>query len=321
MKMIENILGPRKLSRRYQFLDTVRILKRFAQRYPLHNNTPLTSTPFFIVGSGRSGNTLLRTILMAHGDFIIPPESYVLGNVTREYYRYNFLPWALLARLVISCFESYPQFSTWEIDLHFFYQRVLGFPPAKQSLAQIIEELYLFYGEMMQIKGKRWGDKTPMNTFNLHEINMVFPQAQYIHMLRDGRDVVASYLNTGFYDDLLEAANRWDRSVGLVQTFGDQIGSKRYHEIRYEILIAQPDDTIREVCEFLQIDFRPKMLLFWEEAQHLGDTKLLHHANVHKPISTDSIGKWRTQLSSQQQSNLESQIGLTLQKLGYSSDL
>ena len=75
-------------------------------RRPLRRpTTKISPPPFFIVGSGRSGNTLLRAVLTGHSKVAIPPESYVLAKTIRRFRSYSFLNWSLLVRMILSEFE------------------------------------------------------------------------------------------------------------------------------------------------------------------------------------------------------------------------
>lgn len=277
----------------------------------------LSCNPFFVIGSGRSGNTLLRAILTAHPALAIPPESYVLGRAIRHYRFYSFLPWELLARLVITEFESFEQFPTWEIEVQPFYATALTLPAEKRHLAGLLDAFYSYYAQARFPGATRWGDKTPANTFQVKLIDQVFPQAQYLHMVRDGRDAVASYLTAGLYHDPEEACRRWLRSVEIAQQFGARLEPGRYLEVTYEDLVRTPQATTQAVCHFLGVDFRPEMLEFWRTTDTLGDTKLAHHSNLRNPINEKSIGKWRRDLPPETRQYIETRLEAKLRALNY----
>ncbi|MCP4424416.1 MAG: sulfotransferase [Chloroflexi bacterium] len=301
----------------YHWLDKYRYLLEGFRRYPLQNGRSVGIRPFFIIGSGRSGNTLLRAMLTTHDDLSIPPESYVLGAVVREYNRYSFLPWHILSRLVISRFESHHQFHAWEISLRSVYQSALDLQPDQRTLAHLLDLIYRVYSAQKRPSAQRWGDKTPSNTLRLDELELVFPQAQYIHMIRDGRDVVSSYLQAGIYREIEQAAHRWRVSVERGRQLGRKIGDGRYMEVRYEALVADPEAELRGVCLFLDIEFQSDMLDFWQTADQLGDANLPHHANVKNPINLASIGRWRENLTAVEQELVQQLLGPTLDALGY----
>ncbi len=311
--------GPRPVPIFFHHLYNLALIgKGLLRRAPLRGRPEtLSCTPFFIIGSGRSGNTLLRAILTAHPMLAIPPESYVLGRAIRHYRFYSFLPWELLARLVITEFESFEQFPTWEIDIQPFYATALALPAEKRNLACLLDGLYGYYAQAKFSGATRWGDKTPANTFQVRLIDQVFPQAQYIHMLRDGRDAVSSYLAAGLYTDVEEACRRWLRSVETAQAFGARLGPTRYLEITYENLVRAPATTTQTVCHFLGVDFRPEMMDFWRTTEALGDTKLAHHSNLRNPINEKSIGKWQRDLDADTRRYVEDRLGDKLRALNY----
>ncbi len=284
--------------------------------YPLHRGEPYR--PFFIVGSGRSGNTLLRRLLQASPEIHIPPETYVLGKVIRSFRRYRLvMRWEHLVHLTLSMFEFYPEFDTFEISLRPLAQRLLNTPPGSRSLALILDSFYRFHGEETGKKFSVWGDKTPNNSYALDRIFSTFPKAQFIHILRDGADVVPSLIKAGIRVDLPSAAKRWQTSVAAVQQFIKK-HPENCHELRYENLVQSPQKTMAPLFEFLKLPFDPALIDSQAPANTMRDlTKYSHLSNVMDPISTDSIGKGRKELSSEQKQVLQEMLGADLKRLGY----
>ena len=163
---------------------------------------------------------------------------------------------------------------------------------------------------------KIWGDKTPMNTLYLDWIGSVFSNSKFVHIIRDGRDVASSYLKMGRYDTILEAASRWIKSIELAKSFGSKINGN-YMELRYEDLVTKPEDSIKKVCDFIDISYDSGMLDHTKQVEKLGDTNKQHHSNLSKPISSDSIGKWKNNLSESDQKSITQLLSNHLQRLGY----
>jgi|GEM_PF-799703 len=317
MNALRNWYRGRGFSPLFQATETILSLSNLFSRHALKPVDDERLRPVFIIGSGRSGNTLMRALLVAQGEIAIPPESYVLGSAIREFYRYNYLPWQMLARLGLSRFESHPQFHTWEMDMLPVYHLALHFDREQQNFACLIDVLYSNYAKQHQPQARRWGDKTPMNTLYLDEIRQVFPHAQFVHMLRDGRDVVASYLQSGLYDDLPAAARRWLEAIEAASQLGEKQGKDGYLLVRYEDLVNEPLRIVQDTCSFLDIAYRKEMLEFWKRADELGDTYQNHHQKIHSPIKPDSIGSWQRQLSEQQQEQVQRLLDGKLAELGY----
>lgn len=277
--------------------------------------------PFFIIGSGRSGNTLLRRLLNNHSTLAIPPETYVLGSVIKRFRQNSGMRWVDLVEYTFSAFEFHREFKTFGISLRPLVNELEDAAIKNRNLAHILNRFYHYYCEQSGKNCVRWGDKTPMNTFYLERIFSVFPDAQFIHILRDGCDVVSSYIDAGIYKSLEEAAERWSVSVGLVEEFYQRhptVGMV----IRYEELVSTPKPTLLNVCNFLEIDFEETML---QEATNVGKAKMgdvemhRHHDNVLNPVNTDSIGKGRAQLSAIEKARIDKIIEIQLKRLGYKS--
>jgi protein-tyrosine sulfotransferase len=290
------------------------------RRYPASRGPgEIDPPPFFIVGAARSGNTLLRALLVGHTEISIPPESYVLGTIARKWDRINFLDWGEVVKLVVGEFESHPEFHTWNTALSPVYETLLGLAPEERSLARVIDAVYRHYSAEKSRGFRVWGDKTPLNTECLPSIDRVFPDARYIHVIRDGRDAVSSAVEAGLFGGSVEAVCRqWLLRVGNASEFGRRVGGDRYMELRYEDLVTDAGAAVRRVCAFLGVAFEAQMMEHSQSFDTMGDTGTLeHHANVRKPITSDSIGKWKQRLTEGQIRTVERMLRHRLDTLGY----
>jgi hypothetical protein len=283
---------------------------------PLTNNEDIT--PFFIVGSGRSGNTLLRRILNTHDGIVIPPETYVLGEIFRLHNLHKSVKWEQYVNIILSTFEYHDQFFTFEIEsLRELALELKQFKPSERSLALILDKFYHFYAEIKGEELERWGDKTPINAAYVYRLKKSFSNAQFIHIVRDGVDVAYSYVNANLYEDYETAALRWKKSVNFLKKFGKKF-PESYLEVTYEQLVRAPENTTKEVCTFLDIAFRQEMISSDKEASKLGDVRYLdHHNNVFNKINTDSIGKGRSKVPVEVLSNLKKRLNPLLEQLEY----
>lgn len=288
-------------------------------KYPIGNKkNNISCAPFLIIGSGRSGNTLLRAILVSNPKIAIPPESFVLHRIVKKFQAYSFLPWRELVKLIVGEFESSSHFFTWEINMYGVYDRLFKLDKEKRTLANIIDEIFCYYSERKFPNFEIWGDKTPLNTLHLDLIDNLFDNAKYINLIRDGRDVVSSYLKMGRYASVEEAAYRWKRSIELARKFGKNKSKNEYIEIRYEKLVSNPSNEIKKICEFLNVGFHKDMIEHQKIANELSDVKQMpHYSNVKNPINTDSIGKWKRNLSDEQRIKVEELLNDKLKELNY----
>jgi len=297
--------------------DVVSRLKRtfFNKAYPLA--APLLPSPFFIIGSGRCGSTLLRRMLQANPDVHIPPESYVLGEVGRLFMRNRQMDWHYLVNLVLSTFEYQREFDKFDMDMRALVHQLWELPEQERSLAAILDSLYRFHGQYTGQNFTVWGDKTPENTFELDMLIRIFPQSKFIHLLRDGVDVAASFVSRGLMDDMLSAAKHWQTAVLTSREFMQQY-PKQCIEVRYEDLVASPEQTLQGLCGFLNIPFHVSMVKSLQHTQQMGDLNAYaHYEKVLEPVSTSNIGLGRSNLSEQDKRVIQQQIGATLVQMGY----
>jgi len=213
---------PVRLGKRYAKM----IGNFFSKRYPLAAKPgDLSCQPLFIISAGRSGTTLLRSMLVAGGQIAIPPETHIIHILPVKFRAYRALGWEDLAKLMIAEFESNPSFGLWDINLAPAYQKTLNLPEDQRSLAKIINEVYLTYAAQKIPNAKMWGDQSPIHTFFYPYISKVFPQAKYIHMLRDGRDVISSMVTKESDQYIKEAVHRWKTSIQRTNEIQKRVSS------------------------------------------------------------------------------------------------
>ncbi len=294
-------------------------LKRLlTDHYPLASRPgQLSCDPVFIIGAGRSGTTLLRSMLVAGGQIAIPTETQIVHKMALLFKTTRSLGWADQARLVIAAFESHRFFPLWQVNLGGVYQKILALPKNERSLARIIDEVYMTYAAQAFPGAKMWGDQSPIHTFYLPYIKRIFPQARYIHMLRDGRDVTASLVSRFGEDHLYESVLRWKTSLKRINQFRKQIQSRQYLEVRYEDLVREPEQVLQQVCQFIGIDYSTVMLDYWKLPSTIEHKYDSYHKNLEKPVFDSSIGKWKEVLSAEQQQYVLKKMSRALKELGY----
>lgn len=208
----------------------------------------------FVVGCGRSGTTLLATMLDSHPDLAMPGESGFLLDACRRVWRPRGEPSAeeFVARL-----RSFSRFRAWGLDEEALIGWLVAHRPA--DLADAMRLTYLAYADR---NGKtRFGDKTPDHVLVLDRLAPLFPEAVFIHLIRDGRDVALSLLQMPWGPTTVEdAAAFWRLRVEAGRRMGDRLGPGRYLEVRYDDLVADPAATLRRVTGLVNLPFDPGML-------------------------------------------------------------
>lgn len=259
-----------------------------------------TQSPLMIVGAPRSGNTLVRRVLMASGQIYIPPETYVMGRLIKSWPRWSVLPWTEKVWLFCAYFDRHRHRDELDVEsLSPFADDAAGWPRGRRTLGDLFDGFYRFLGQEHGFPAERWGDKTPWNTMNLKQISTFFPKAQYLKLVRDGRDSVASQLRADMRD-LDEAAYRWVQANKACQRF---LKPENTLSMRYEDIVTNPEESFARIFAWAGLDFEERFLT--EVPPRLGDVTMRdHHAAVLEPITPRSIGNWSRSLSPEQVAGL-----------------
>lgn len=278
----------------------------------------------FIVGAPRSGTTLLRLMLDAHPDLAIPPETHFFPSVPRAV-EGAAQPLEAFRRAV----EESPRWGDFRLDageLDVRLEAIDGF-----DLSEALRTVYRLYAERF---GKpRWGDKTPAHLQQMRAIAAVLPEARFVHIVRDGRDVACSIVERPWGPASIDAAADWWRGQ-ILRARADAPALPGYLEIRYEDLVARPEPTLQAVCDLVELPYDPVMLDYHHNAERRMaeiDRDLLDpagrillraferqamHRLTTEPPRTDT-SRWRAQMSAQEVAHFEEVTGDLLAELGY----
>jgi protein-tyrosine sulfotransferase len=250
----------------------------------------------------------------------IPPESYVIGPVVRCYTLWRFGSWEAAVNRALTAFETHPEFVHFDLSLDPVRRSLPRIPHRDRSLATVIDSIYRLHAEVRGRGRVRWGDKTPLNTLYLPEIERVFPDARFVNLIRDGCDVVHSYLEMGRYDTIAAAASRWKTAVEAARSFA-QGHAGAVIDVRYEDLVREPGTAMRMICSWLELDCVPRT--HGSDSAPLRDDvgALPHHARVLGPVDESSVGLGRRAFDPASRRELEQLIGPTLLALGYPSPM
>jgi hypothetical protein len=188
------------------------------------------------------------------------------------------------------------------------------------NLPDALRDVYSIYARR---NGKeRYGEKCPGYVMHIPVLAELFPEARFVHLIRDGRDVTLSYKQAGWGPkDVAESAYYWKRFVERGRSTGRALGDGRYREVHYEELVADPERIVKELCDFLDVTFEDEMLQYYERADAVldkvrGGTWATGHKNIFKP-PTKGLRDWRTQMSRQDVEVFEALAGDLLADLGY----
>ena len=279
----------------------------------------------FIVGATRSGTTLLRLMLDAHPDMAIPSESHFIPDLIKAYRLESASP-ERLAEVV----TAHRRWGDFHLDAEELRERFRAVDPINPGDA--IRAFFELYAER---EGKsRWGDKTPGYVREMHRIESVLPEARFIHLIRDGRDVALSVLGMNWGPSTVpEAAFRWKKRILRAREQVPRID--HYVEVRYEDLVLDTEATLRRVCEFIELPYDEAMLGYHERAPERlqekardldrgpekepqsAEARLESHALANEPPNPERVGRWRTEMSAEDRAVYEELAGDLLADLGY----
>jgi Sulfotransferase family len=266
--------------------------------------------PFFIVGSARSGTTMLRLMLNAHPAVAVPPESRFIVELWRGRREVRIDTW-------LQALSDHHRFQTWQLPI----ERVAAELDGAQ-VAPYAEAVAAAYRAYASERGKRrWGDKTPRYIEHIPLLADLFGDARFVHLVRDGRDVALSYADVPFGPKTVaKAADLWATRVRRGIEAGRALGPGRYTEVRYEDLVSDESNLVaklREMCELLELEYSPAML----EYDELANDEVLARASLYNPNVTRSpmarTRSWETDMPAAQVEVFEAVAGEVLSDLGY----
>lgn len=278
----------------------------------------------FVVGVGRSGTTLLRLMLNAHSDLCIPGETHFLPDLFAQDDA-STTPAAVRDTIVGSA--RWENFHLDEAELEARLEALTPF-----SISQAVREFYKLCAA--RSNKSRWGDKTPPYRGAMAKIQRHLPEASFIHLIRDGRDVCLSYRGLWFGpgDDVKDQAHFWVRQVLNAREQAKQVS--RYMEVKYEDLVQQPESTLKRISDFLDLEYEGSMLNYDQTAEEtlselvaqyrVGSARMvsaedfmrIHKRTQHKP-DPSRIGVWERDMSRKDLKLYEDIAGDLLHGLGY----
>ena len=265
--------------------------------------------PVIVLGVGRSGTTLLRVMLDRSSQIAIPYESFFVTPLAHRH-------------------GGRPNLDAFVDDLGRFYQLYeWGISPEDvrprlregMTTGEAIAAVFEVYAEH---EGKpRWGDKTPLYMQHLPLLERLFPEALWVHLVRDGRDAALSFLELpeGFSGTTwalprtaAQFAARWRTEILWARRLGAHVGD-RYFELRYEDLVSEPELELRRVCEHASLEWEPAML---EHADVPEVSSMPEHRNIAQP-PTPGLRDWRSQMTREDARAFEQVAGDVLRSAGY----
>ncbi len=239
--------------------------------------------PIFLVGAERSGSTLLRLMLDHHEQIAFHLESEYVIDQLREG-----APWPPL-----NTFYEYLVLQRTFVESNFRIDRSLSYPDLVRS----------FLEQRRQRVNKPIVGATVHRNFD--QLPRIWPDARYLHLVRDGRDVAASAVRIGWASNAWVGVERWIDAERKWDRLRPHLSSDQWLDVRYEDLIQDARGALKRICEFIAGPFDESMFDYARTSTYdLPDPKLIY--------------RWRTNLPDLEVQLIEARVGDMLVERGYS---
>ncbi len=277
-----------------------------------------SSTPIriFLLGTPRSGTTLLQAMLASHPNVMSLPETHYFKKIWGRL-------WALRVFGVVSpraaaqCLDRLVD----EVQPRTVRPGVARWWPGFRAYGRAFG--HVLDASCVSAAKRAWVDKSPVHLHCLKNITRMMPDAQFIHLLRDGRDVTASFLercltdperwipqvtggdwrsyarNEGDNRLLAAIVARWNTDVDITLS---KRGCRGHHVVRYDELVHDPGRVLRRLCERVSIEYSDSMLRYMDSASLVLGARagFDHMLGVRDPLHDTTGIKWETLLTDEQ---------------------
>lgn len=286
-------------------------------------------SPVFIIGNPRSGTSLFRLLLTSHSKIVIPPECGFIVWLYKDFKNWSVIDNETKLDIFLEALFGCKKFDTWEIDLGSLKAYIKQRNPKKYS--ELCESIYVYYSLKFHKDITVWGDKNNFHIDYLNELLEIHPQAKFIHLVRDGRDVFCSYLDVmknevkspyapRLSTDINSVASEWNSNLIKVEKFFTSQPDINTKTVRYEDLIATPKALLEDVFSWCGLDYEESVLEFFNHniSLKLEPEKTLEwKAKTKEPIDPDNSGKFRSILSTDEIEQFNNTAQESLTRYGY----
>lgn len=256
---------------------------------------------------------MLQLMLHAHPRIALPPENrFVLpaysrrhefGDLTRAENRLGLARWIVGEKA----------FGDLGLDARQVVDDIMAAPPTLGSAVGTVLRAYA-----AKFGKPRWGDKRPAYLRHLDVIFKLFPDAQIVNIVRDGRDCVASLKEVPWRQrSFAELIDFWARAADETRKAARRLDPTTYHQVRYEDLVRSPETHLRALCDFLDEEYDPAMARPGEQARVAVPEYKVWHKLTHGDVTTERVKSWQTRLTADEIRLCEAAFGHRLVQFGY----
>ena len=255
----------------------------------------MSFAPVFVVGVGRSGTSLVQSMLAAHSHLAFPPETQFVRRYVgrRRLARCHARGGVAAVRAML---EADSRVRRLQLDLEEVLARYRRGAPFSE--ADLYETLLTCYARTR--RKPRVGDKDPRCVEYLPLLARHWPSAHVVHVIRDPRDVLASKKRAAWSRRRSPVTHVFVNRVHLRagRRAGPLLFGPRYHEVVYEALLADPETVLRRLAKRIEVPYEEAMLRFGDAARSLvSDEELAWKRETLGPLLATNSGKWRRELA------------------------
>lgn len=272
--------------------------------------------PVFIVGMPRSGTSLLSAVLNSHSKLAISPETHYFTRCWNGSLR-NFED----ARKMVDCLFRQPGVGDMRLseqERTDIRARVVGCrEPSHREIFEALFEVYLAR------QGKHyWGEKTPDHWRHVLTIREVFPDAAFVSIVRDPRDVSLSLRTVPWNQQqtVIDHARQWNEYARASEEYA-VTENLHFREIRYEDLITDFESVIQQVLDFLECSYEPQVTEFYQVGtQNVDPSREPWKAKTARPIDPTNRERWVQEMSGTERKIIQELCGSMMKVKGYRTE-
>lgn len=261
--------------------------------------------PIFVVGMNGSGTTMMLDHLNSHSQIYgFREETRILPSFLRTLGSYGDLEEERnFERLWTDMCKAFP---FWRANSDAPVPRPSNWREYERTPCAIFDYVLTYFANQ---EGKPiWCEKTPMHALHMLDLARGFPRAKFVHMIRDGRDCAASFRRRWGYNPRVTVF-RWKRTISAAQAQAKQLAENRYTEVRFEELTTDPEQVLKRLLGFLELDFESNVLMSRRSSARVR--------GIDSSRPTPNSGAFRAYFSEKENARLEAIAGRQLSALGY----
>jgi hypothetical protein len=267
---------------------------------------------------------MLQTIMDANPQAMMPLEARIILFLKKKYFgRKDWSP-GLVREFVHDLYKEKKFERFWRIKKEELLKNLLQYPAEQLDFALLCKLVYLnYHSPFGKEKIKVLGDKNPLYSVFIDDLLEVFPEARFIHLVRDHRDNIVSNQRVFIKQSTAYLAEGWKRYNQEIERVKKQHPEK-FYTVRYEDLVSQPERYVKELCAFAGMDFYPAMLDSYKKVNEIyektGSKSIAHlFANMMQPVNTSRLDKWKEIMTREEIEIADHIAGNVAATYGYSS--